>query len=56
MKAIEFITKPKDGVIEIPKEYIHNLGPEIRVIILINAESIVKSNSKPLLKSLIIAS
>ncbi len=30
MKAIEFITKPKDGVIEIPKEYIHIVGAEIR--------------------------
>lgn len=38
MKAIEFITKPKDGVIEIPKKYVKSISKEIRVIILINAE------------------
>lgn len=34
----EFITKQKNGIIEIPKKYLKNLKAEIRVIILINAE------------------
>ena len=38
MRAIEFVTIPKDGVIEIPKKYLTNLHQEVRVIILMNAE------------------
>lgn len=34
MKAIEFITKAKNGVIEIPKEYQEELQDQFRVIIL----------------------
>ena len=34
MKAIEFITKAKNGVIKIPKEYKEQLQDEFRVIIL----------------------
>ena len=39
MEAIEFVTKQKDGIIEIPKKYLKNLKDEFRVIILINAET-----------------
>jgi hypothetical protein len=34
MKAIEFTTKAKNGVIEIPKEYLEQLQDQFRVIIL----------------------
>jgi hypothetical protein len=46
VRAIEFITKPKDGVIKIPKEHIGNLQGEIRVIILIDAELESQSTEK----------
>lgn len=35
MQAIEFITKAKNGIIEIPKEHLKNLSDEFRVIILL---------------------
>jgi hypothetical protein len=47
MKAIEFITKAKNGVIEIPKEYQEQLQDQFRVIILQEvAPSEKKSASK----------
>ena len=46
MRAIEFVTKAKDGVIKIPKEYLNNLHHEIRVIILINPDSEIKAINK----------
>jgi hypothetical protein len=50
MQAIEFITKAKDGVIEVPQEYREALAHEIRVIILI--DSSVKPKSKKKFSSL----
>ncbi len=38
MRAIEFVTTPKYGVIEIPNKYLINLPEEIRVIILMHDE------------------
>jgi hypothetical protein len=37
MKAIEFIARARDGLIEIPPQYLKNLE-EFRVIILVNHE------------------
>lgn len=34
MKAIEFVAKTKGGVIAIPKNYLKQISPECRVIIL----------------------
>jgi hypothetical protein len=42
MKAIEFITKAKNGVIEIPKEYQKELQDQFRVIILHEAPALEK--------------
>jgi hypothetical protein len=38
MRAIEFTTDTKDGIIQIPKKYLKNLKKNIRVIILIEEE------------------
>ena len=38
MKAIEFVTKIKNGTIEVPEKYLDNLKKECRVIILVNEE------------------
>lgn len=38
MQAIEFTTKVKDGVIEIPKEYLKTLHNKCRVIILVESK------------------
>lgn len=47
MKAIEFITKAKDGIIEIPQEYRNSLANELRVIILMDSDaSTIKKASK----------
>ena len=51
MEAIEFVTKQKDGIIEIPKKYLKNLKDEFRVIILINAEP-QKTKKRPSFKAL----
>lgn len=40
MQAIEFVTKVKDGVIEVPKEHLAVLHNEFRVIILVEPQSI----------------
>lgn len=48
MRAIEFIAKAKDGIIEIPKEYIKNLENEVRVIILVEAKTEKKAKKKKL--------
>lgn len=52
MEAIEFVAKVKDGVIEIPKEYLVTLHDEFRVIILVEprATGIKKKRSLLLLK------
>lgn len=53
MEAIEFITKQKDGIIEIPKKYLKNLKDEFRVIILINAEyAAEKTKNRPSFRAL----
>lgn len=56
MKAIEFITKQKNGTIEIPKKYLNSLKKDqFRVIILINAEQEAQKTTegkKPLFKAL----
>lgn len=38
MQAIEFVTHIKNGVIEVPKEYLMALQNECRIIILIDAD------------------
>ncbi len=38
MRAIEFTSDTKDGIIQIPKKYLKNLKKNIRVIILIEEE------------------
>ncbi|MFA6065684.1 MAG: hypothetical protein WC707_00710 [Candidatus Babeliaceae bacterium] len=48
MKAIEFTTKAKNGVIEIPKEYLTTLHNEFRVIILVGPEVVVDKKRKKL--------
>jgi hypothetical protein len=35
MKAIEFFANAQDGIIKVPREYWKDLGPELRVIILV---------------------
>ncbi len=45
MKAIEFVTTIKDGVIEIPKKYLKNLKKECRVIILVEEINKVENKS-----------
>ena len=55
MKAIEFTTKPKDGIIEIPKKYIKKMSKEIGVIILISsdqADQKQENSERPLFTSL----
>ncbi len=42
MKAIEFTTKAKNGVIEIPKEYQEELQDQFRVIILQEVSEVQK--------------
>ncbi|MBI2775216.1 hypothetical protein HYX58_04395 [Candidatus Dependentiae bacterium] len=48
MQAIEFVTKAKDGVIKIPKEYIKTLHDEFRVIILVEPHVTVPKKKKKL--------
>ena len=52
MEAIEFFAKVKDGVIEIPKEYLVTLQDEFRVIILVEprATGIKKKKKQASLK------
>jgi protein-L-isoaspartate O-methyltransferase len=38
MQAIEFVTQVKNGIIEVPKEYLKALHDECRIIILIGAD------------------
>ena len=51
MQAIEFVTKAKDGVIQIPKEYLIDLKNEFRVIILVEPQ-VASSKKKRKLSSL----
>lgn len=46
MQAIEFIAKAKDGVIQIPQEYLDNIHGELRVIVLIQASTALKRKNK----------
>jgi hypothetical protein len=46
MKAIEFTTTAKDGIIEIPKKYHAELHDEFRVIILQENSSVKKLPGK----------
>lgn len=48
MKAIEFTTKAKNGVIEIPKEYLTTLNDEFRVIILVEPQIVVSKKKRKL--------
>lgn len=48
MQAIEFITKVKDGIIKIPKEYLDSLKEEFRVIILIDEKEPKKTKKREL--------
>ena len=38
MQAIEFVTHVKNGIIEVPKEYLKALHDECRIIILISSD------------------
>lgn len=52
MRAIEFVSNAKDGIIKIPKEYQSQLGAKFRVIILQDDNNIKqKSNKKRSLKA-----
>jgi hypothetical protein len=46
MQAIEFVTHIKNGVIEVPKEYLIALQNECRIIILIDADHHKKRTKK----------
>lgn len=47
MQAIEFVTKVKDGIIEVPKEYLKTLHNKCRVIILVETkDSLHKVSAK----------
>lgn len=48
MQAIEFITKAKDGVIKIPKEYLATLHDEFRVIILVEPHVVIHKKKRRL--------
>lgn len=51
MEAIEFITKAKNGVIKIPKEYQEQLQDQFRVIILQDAADSKKQPKKRILSA-----
>jgi len=38
MQAIEFVTQVKNGIIEVPKEYLQSLHDQCRIIILIDSD------------------
>lgn len=46
MQAIEFVTHIKNGIIEVPKEYLMALKNECRIIILIDSENHKKIDQK----------
>lgn len=52
MHAIVFMAKAKDGIIEIPSEYLENLKNEFRVIILIEPKGEKVASKKPAFTSL----
>lgn len=47
MKAIEFVTQVKNGIIEVPKKYLKIVHDKCRVIILVESNK-VSSKSKKL--------
>ncbi len=48
MQAIEFVTKAKDGVMEIPREHLKTLRDEFRVIILLEPQVAATKKKKKL--------
>ncbi|HEV2917239.1 MAG TPA: hypothetical protein VGW78_05875 [Candidatus Babeliales bacterium] len=46
MQAIEFIARVKDGVIELPKEYINTIHDQCRIIILLDTKIPKKTTPK----------
>jgi hypothetical protein len=49
MQAIEFVTHIKNGIIEVPKEYLRAFKNECRIIILMDADDhkkVTKKNKK----------
>lgn len=46
MKAVEFTTTPKNGVIKIPKQYLQDISEECHIIILIKEKPSKKKKVK----------